>query len=126
MRAVHLTAYGDPVEGLNYVDIPDPEAPGSNQVLIEVEFSPVNPSDLMLARGIYGIRPALPTVIGNEAVGRILAVGGQVENVKVGDRVIAPLSSFTWRERMVIPAKGLFALSPAADPRQLAMAAINP
>jgi NADPH:quinone reductase-like Zn-dependent oxidoreductase len=49
-----------------------------------------------------------------------------VENVKVGDRVLAPLSSFTWRERMVVPATGLFALPPAADPQQLSMLAINP
>jgi len=32
MRAVHLTAYGNPVEGLKYVDIPAPDAPGPNQV----------------------------------------------------------------------------------------------
>ena len=57
MRAVQLTAYGNPVEGLKYVDIPTPEAPGPNQVLIGVEFSPLNQSDLLLARGIYGIAP---------------------------------------------------------------------
>lgn len=126
MRAVQLTAYGNPIEGLQYVNIPEPEAPGPNQVLIGVEFSPVNPSDLLLARGIYGIRPALPTVIGGEGVGRVIAVGAGVENVKVGDRVLAPLSSFTWRERMVVPASGLFALPLGADPQQLSMLAINP
>ena len=110
MHAVQLTAYGDPVEGLKYVDIPEPGAPGPNQVLISVEFSPLNPSDLLLARGIYGIRPVLPTVIGNEGVGRVLNVGPGVQNVKVGDRVLTPLSSFTWRERMIVPASGLFAL----------------
>ncbi len=126
MRAVQLTAYGDPIEGLRFVDIPEPEAPGANQVLIGVQFSPLNQSDLLLARGIYASRPALPTVIGNEGVGRVLAVGPGVENVKVGDRVLAPLSSFTWRERMVISASGLFALPPDADPQQLSMLAINP
>jgi NADPH:quinone reductase-like Zn-dependent oxidoreductase len=126
MRAIQLIAYGDPVEGLKYVDIPEPEAPRPSEVLIGVEFSPLNQSDLLLARGIYGTRPALPTVIGNEGVGRVLAVGPGVENVKVGDRVLAPLSSFTWRERMVVSANGLFALPPDADPRQLAMLAINP
>src|ERR1700756_5719085 len=110
MHAVQLTAYGNPAEALKYVDIPESEAPGSNQVLIGVEFSPLNQSDLLVARGIYGMRPTLPTVIGNEGVGRVLAVGPGVENVKVGDRVLAPLSSFTWRERMVASANGLFAL----------------
>jgi NADPH:quinone reductase-like Zn-dependent oxidoreductase len=126
MRAVQLTTYGNPVEGLKYVDIPAPEAPGPNQVVIGIEFSPVNPSDLLLAQGIYAIRPALPTVIGNEGVGRVLHVGPGVQNVKLGDRVLAPLSSFTWRERMVVSADGLFALPTDADPQQLAMLAINP
>src|SRR6201981_3471312 len=126
MVAVQLKAYGSPVEGLKHVDIPAPDAPGSNQVLIGVEFCPINPSDLLLAKGIYALRPALPTVIGNEGVGRVLNVGPGVRNVKVGDRVLAPLSSFTWRERMVISADGLFALPADADPRQLAMLSINP
>jgi NADPH:quinone reductase-like Zn-dependent oxidoreductase len=126
MRAVQLTAYGNPIEGLKYVDLPEPDAPSPNQVLIEVEFSPLNQSDLLLARGIYGTRPALPTVIGNEGVGRVLKVGTGVMNVKIGDRVVAPLSSFTWRERMVISASGLFALAHGADPQQLSMLAINP
>src|SRR5712671_3653130 len=126
MRAVQLTAYGNPVEGLKYVDIPEPAAPGPSQVLIGIEFSPLNPSDLLLARGIYALRPPLPTVIGNEGVGRVLAVGSGVKNVKIGDRVLAPLSSFTWRERLVVSADGLFALPADADPQQLSMLAINP
>src|SRR6516165_6116234 len=117
MRAVQLTAFGNPVDGLKYVDIPEPDAPGPNQVLIGVEFSPINPNDLMVAQGIYAFRPSLPAVIGNEGVGRVLAIGPGVESVKIGDRVLAPPSSFTWRERMVIPAGGLSALPPDADPK---------
>jgi NADPH:quinone reductase-like Zn-dependent oxidoreductase len=109
MRAVQLTSFGDPVDGLQYVDIPEPDAPGPNQVLIGVEFSPINPNDLMVAQGIYAFRPPLPAVIGNEGVGRVLAVGPGVESVKVGDRVLAPPASFTWRERIVVSAGGLSA-----------------
>jgi hypothetical protein len=70
MRAVQLTAFGNPVDGLECVDIPEPDTPGPNQVLIGVEYSPINPNDLMVARGIYAFRPPLPAVIGNEGVGR--------------------------------------------------------
>jgi len=66
MRAVHRTAYGNPIEGLRFVEIPETSAPGANQVLVGVEFSSINPNDLMLALGIYVYRPALPTVIGND------------------------------------------------------------
>jgi NADPH:quinone reductase-like Zn-dependent oxidoreductase len=81
IRAVQLTAFGNPVDGLECVDIPEPHTPGPNQVLIGVEYSPINPNDLMVAQGIYAFRPSLPAVIGNEGVGRVLAVGPGVESV---------------------------------------------
>src|ERR1700738_3391159 len=116
MRAVQLTSFGDPVDGLEYVDIREPDASGPNQVRIGVEFSPINPNDLMVAQGIYAFRPQLPAVIGNEGVGRVLAVGPGVESVKVGDRVLAPPGSFTWRERIVVSAGGGLAPAPRAAP----------
>jgi NADPH:quinone reductase-like Zn-dependent oxidoreductase len=96
MRAVHLTAFGNPVECLEFVQIQDPPPPGPGQVLIGVEFSPINLNDLLVVRGTYPLRPSLPSVIGNEGVGRILAVGPGVQNVTVGDRVLTPLYGFAW------------------------------
>ena len=126
MLAIHLNAYGDPAENLELVNLPEPSAPGPGEVLIGVEFSPINPADLLLAMGYYALRPTLPSVIGNEGVGIVLAVGDGVTNVKIGDRVVPPLSSFLWRERLVISAKSLAALPQHADLKQLAMLAVNP
>ena len=84
MRAVQLRSFGNPIEGLEYVDIPDPGAPGPNQVFIGVEFSPINPNDLSVARGTYAFRPPLPAVIGNEGVGRVLAVGSRCSHSASG------------------------------------------
>jgi NADPH:quinone reductase-like Zn-dependent oxidoreductase len=94
-------------------------------VLIGVEHAPINMNDLYLIEGVFPVRPSLPSVVGNEGVGRVLAIGRGVDHLKVGDRVLVPLYSFSWRERLVAPAAGLFAL-PEADPRQLAMLGINP
>src|SRR3989475_6235394 len=77
------------------------------------------------SQGVYPVRPSLPSVVGNEGVGRVLAIGRGVDHLKVDDRVLVPLYSFSWRERLLAPAAGLFAL-PEADPRQLAMLGINP
>jgi NADPH:quinone reductase-like Zn-dependent oxidoreductase len=126
MRAIHLSAYGNPIDGLGMADIPEPRAPGANEVLVAIEYSPINPNDLLVAQGAYPLRPELPSVIGNEGVGRVLTVGPGVTNLAVGDRVVPPRSSWVWRERMVIPAGGLFALPRGADPKQLAMLSINP
>lgn len=49
---------------------------------------------------MYPLHPELPSVIGNEGVGRVLEVGTGVTIVRVGDRVTFPIGKFTWRERM--------------------------
>jgi NADPH:quinone reductase-like Zn-dependent oxidoreductase len=126
MRAIHLTAFGNPAEGLEFVQIPEPAAPSPGQALIGVEFSPIDLSDLLVVSGAYPFRPSLPSVIGNEGVGRILAVSPGVDNVAVGDRVLTPLYGLAWAERIVVPAEGLFALPANVDPQQLAMLTINP
>jgi NADPH:quinone reductase-like Zn-dependent oxidoreductase len=126
MRAAQLVAFGDPIKGLECGNIPEPGKPAKDEALVGVEFSPVNPNDLMVAQGIYKFRPPLPSVIGNEGAGIVLEVGADVRNIKKGDRVLLPLSSLTWRERMVVPAAEIFALPETIDLQQLAMLGINP
>ena len=125
MRAVMIKAFGEPIEVLELVDVPEPATPASGEVLVGVEYAPINPNDLYLIRGAFPVRPSLPSIVGNEGVGRVLGVGSGVEHLRVGDRVLIPLYAFSWRERLVVPAAGLFSL-PDADPRQLAMLGINP
>src|SRR6266478_7266659 len=110
MKSVLLTSYGDPVRSLEYREVPEPEKPGIGQVLVGIEFSPINFSDILVARGLYPLHPELPSVIGNEGAGRVLEVGAGVGNVRVGDRVTLPTGGFTWRERMVVNADGIVAL----------------
>ena len=125
MRAVQIRAFGEPGIVLELADLPEPSAPAAGQVLIGIEHAPINMNDVYLIQGAYPVRPSLPSVVGNEGVGRVLAMGSGVDHLKIGDRVLVPLYSFSWRERLVAPAAGLFAL-PDADPRQLAMLGINP
>ena len=125
MRAVQINAFGPPTEVLHLVDVPEPARPAAGEVLVGVEYAPINMNDLYLIQGMFPIRPSLPSVVGNEGVGRILAIGDGVVHLKVGDRVLIPLYASSWRERLVVPATKLFSL-PEADPRQLAMLGINP
>ena len=91
-----------------------------------MEYAPINHNDLLLIKGTFHYTPSLPTVVGNEGVGRIVAVGPGVSDVKIGDRVLLPLYSNTWRERVVVSARSLVPLPPEADVQQLAMLRINP
>jgi NADPH:quinone reductase-like Zn-dependent oxidoreductase len=124
MRALQISAYGDPLNVLELVDIPEPGAPGADEVLIDVELAPLNLHDLLFIRGYFGGPPA-PTVVGNEGFGRVAAVGPGVTNVKVGDHVLAPILGLTWRARMIASAQELFPL-PDGDRLQLAQLGSNP
>jgi NADPH:quinone reductase-like Zn-dependent oxidoreductase len=124
MLALQISAYGNPLDVLKLVDIPEPGAPGAGEVLIDMELAPLNKHDLLFMSGVFGGPPA-PTVVGNEGFGRVAAVGAGVTNVKVGDHVLAPNLSLTWRERLIAPARALFPL-PDGPPLQLAQLGSNP
>lgn len=126
MYALQLSAFGEPSEVIELVNLPDPEPPKANEVLIGMEYAPLNPGNLLIIRGWYGSLPALPAGIGTEGVGKVLAAGEQVSNLTVGDRVLLPYPSPSWRERIVVPSTGLFPLPQHADPQQLSMLSVNP
>lgn len=69
-------------------DVPTP-APGSGQVLVDVEASGLNFADNLMARGEYQEKPALPLTLGMEMAGRVAALGPGVDGLKEGDRVVA-------------------------------------
>ena len=66
--------------------------PGPREVLIQTGATGVCRSDLHFLEGTY-VCP-MPTILGHEAAGTVLAVGEQVSYVKPGDHVITCLSVF--------------------------------
>jgi NADPH:quinone reductase-like Zn-dependent oxidoreductase len=93
MKAIHLTAYGNPAENLHMVEVPEPNALSANEVLVRMEYAPIAYSDLLLANGMYLLNPKLPSVIGGEGAGIVEAVGPGVTSVKIGDRVTIPFGN---------------------------------
>jgi len=126
MKALHLTAYGNPAENLRMVEVPEPHAPSAGQALVRMEYAPIDYSDLLLANGVYLLKPKLPSVIGGEGAGIVDAIGSGVTGIKVGDRVTIPFGTFTWAERVLAPADGLFVVPPSIDARTASMLNINP
>ncbi len=126
MKAIQLQAYGNPVKYADVVEIDDIGAIRSDEVTIEVLYSPVNPSDLLLANGTYPIQPKLPSVIGGEGVGRVTSIGASVSTVKLGDLVTIPFGTFAWSDKVVAKAADLIVLPTNIDLQQAAMLSINP
>lgn len=126
MHSVQINAFGKPWEVVETVTLPDPGAPGSGEIIIDMEFSPINPSDLVLMRGLYGVKPKLPAPVGTEGVARVVKIGADVAGLKEGDRVLFPRGTSTWLTRSKVKADHLFALPANADPQQLSMLMVNP
>jgi len=126
MKAIHLTAYGNPTQHLQMVEVAEPSAPAMGEVLVRMEYAPVDYSDLLLANGVYFLNPQLPSVIGGEGAGIVEAIGPGVANVRVGDRVTIPFGTFTWAEKVLAPADGLFVVPPSIDAKTASMLNINP
>lgn len=124
MKAVQIVAFGNPADVLTVTDLPEPPQPTGDDVVVAVEYSPINMHDLAFVGGLF-FEPPLPAIPGNEGVGRVVATGPDVTGVTTGDRVVLPLLSGAWRERVTVPAAGLTAL-PDGDVRQYAMLASNP
>ena len=78
MRQLQLVAFGEPSEVIELNTVSEPVL-GQEDVLVSMEAAPINPSDFLLVRGIYGVRPALPFSIGAEGVGRVSRTGSMVD-----------------------------------------------
>jgi len=82
MRAMELHRLGEPLVA---VERADPE-PGAGEVVVRVTACGVCRTDLHVVDGELP-QPVLPIVPGHEIVGRIVAVGRDVEARRIGERV---------------------------------------
>ena len=88
MKAVVLTGYGD-VEKLELREVDDPN-PGPRQIKVKVAGASINPVDWKIRRGeMRSMLPLhLPTILGRDVSGEVVAVGQDVTEFRVGDRVM--------------------------------------
>src|SRR6266403_3895236 len=127
MRQLQLVAFGEPSEVIDLHPVSEPGL-GQEDVLVSMEAATLNPSDFLLVRGIYGVRPALPLSVGAEGVGRVAQTGSKVDPGLLGKRVLIlpTYEQGTWAEQVVAPVRNLVPMSDEADPLQLSMIGINP
>jgi NADPH:quinone reductase len=85
MRAVLCTAF-EGIKSLSIGETPEPH-PRPDEVLIDVYAASVSYMDYLMVSGGYQMRPPLPYVPGTDAAGVVVAVGGQVDRFRPGDRV---------------------------------------
>jgi NADPH2:quinone reductase len=116
MHAIQITAHGGP-EVLSFVELPDP-APGPDEAVVQVAAAGVNYLDTYHRSGLYQVD--LPMILGNEGAGVVTAVGPDVADVAVGDRVAWGASGRSYATHAAVPVR---ALAPVPEGVELDVAA---
>lgn len=103
MKAIQMTTTGGP-EVLEWTDVADP-SPGPTQVVVDVEAAGLNFIDTYHRTGLYPM--TFPLVPGLEGAGTISAVGDEVDELAVGDRVAWSSGIGSYAQRVAVPAEQL-------------------
>ncbi len=101
-QAMLSTAPGGP-ETLVLTDIPLPQ-PGPGEIRVAVKAAAANFPDTLIIRDLYQYKPARPFAPGGEIAGLVEAVGPDVTDFALGDRVLALTLSGGFATHIVIPA----------------------
>jgi NADPH:quinone reductase len=108
MKAIQIQSHGG-LEVLRVTTLPDPE-PGTDEVLVRIQASAVNPLDGIIRMDYFPIAKKPPLILGEEAAG---IVEHNEAGFKAGERVIVyggGLGVFrdgTWAEVVAVPASSL-------------------
>ncbi|GKY87276.1 NADPH:quinone oxidoreductase family protein [Sinisalibacter aestuarii] len=83
-----------------------PPRPGPGEVLVGIAAAGLNFADLLMVKGQYQKKPALPFTLGMEAAGTVIALGPETEGPPPGTRVVAVGGHGGLAEMGVFPAAG--------------------
>ena len=108
MKAVQLTGHGDMDQLAYRDDVPIPE-PGRGEVRIKVHACGMNNTDVWVRKGAYGTSTdanatstwqsgestlVFPRIQGTDIVGHIDAVGDDVDDARMGERIMVNMSLY--------------------------------
>ncbi|HEX9838807.1 MAG TPA: quinone oxidoreductase [Anaerolineales bacterium] len=111
MKAVRVHQYGG-LEALKYEEVPVPE-PGEGEARVKIEAIGVNFLDIYQRIGRY--QGTLPFTLGQEAAGTVDALGSNVTDVKLGDRVAYASVQGSYAEYAIVPSWRLVPIPEEVD-----------
>ena len=127
MTSMKFDTTGDPQKVLRReISDLDLKAIGS-YVKIKFLASPINPSDINMVQGVYGVAAKLPAIAGNEGVAEVVEIGPDVVNLSVGQWVIPFRSGFgCWRNYALAREEELIPIASDIPAAYAATLSVNP
>ncbi|QIS20735.1 quinone oxidoreductase family protein [Nocardia terpenica] len=100
MRAIQVSEHGGP-EVLKLAEVPEPQI-APDQLLVDTEAVGINFIDTYIRTGTYP--QAVPYIPGAEGTGVVAAVGAEVTEFRVGDRVAWAAAPGSYAEQVAVDA----------------------
>ncbi|MEQ9355853.1 NAD(P)-dependent alcohol dehydrogenase [Coleofasciculus chthonoplastes] len=115
MKAIRANSYGS-ADVLKYINVEKP-IPNSDELLVQVKASSVNPIDWKIRRGDLKVLSGwtCPKKLGCDFAGIVQQVGSEVRDYQVGDEVygfINPLKGGAYAQYLTVPSKIVALKSP--------------
>lgn len=127
--SITFDKYGNPLSVLKITAMPALGEPKANEVSLKMLAAPINPADMNMIEGVYGVKANFPAVGGGEGVGVVTKVGSSVKDLQVGDWVIpasSPSGFGTWRQEVVADASHVQVIANDIPVAYAATIAVNP
>lgn len=121
MKAIRVESFGG-ADNLTYQDVEKPK-PESGEALVRIEAIGVNFIDVYHRTGLYPL--PLPFTPGTEAAGIVEAVGNDVGELQVGERVAYAMAVGSYAEYAVVPASRLVKIPDEIDTQSAAAAMLQ-
>jgi NADPH2:quinone reductase len=121
MKAIRIHAAGGP-EVMRLEDVAEP-TPKAGEAVVKIDAAGLNYIDVYFRSGLY--KADYPLTLGLEAGGTVTAVGPNVSEVKVGDKVAYTGVPGAYAELAAVPAARLVVLPAGVSTRQGAAAMLQ-
>ncbi|MYE26213.1 MAG: NADPH:quinone oxidoreductase family protein, partial [Chloroflexi bacterium] len=116
MKAILCQQFGPPEE-LTVSDVPSPPI-GASQVRIAVRACGVNFPDILMIQGAYQLKPPFPFSPGLEVAGDIIEAANDVQELQIGQRVMATMMYGGFAEEALVPAAAVLPMPDAMSYEQ--------
>ena len=121
MKAIRVNTAGGP-DVMRYEEVPEP-TPKAGEATVKVDAAGINYVDVYQRSGQYKL--VLPLTLGLEAGGTVTAIGPNVTEVKVGDKVAYAGVPGAYAQYAVVPSARLVVLPTGLSTRQGAAAMLQ-
>ena len=103
MKAVRIHEHG----GIDVLQLDEVDQPVCyhDKIKVKIKATALNHLDLWVREGLPGINIPLPLTMGSDAAGKIVEIGEDIKNFKVGDSVVIQPGTFDLSSDMVLKGK---------------------